>query len=228
MPPILVFDVNETLLDLSALDADFEESFCGARWRAEWFREVLQLAFVTTITNHYSDFSHIARAALEIVEKRRDKAISEEQRTQILQTMRKLPAHPDVKDGLGRFRAEGLRLVALTNSTLEAAEAELANAGLRHNFERVFSADSVRRLKPAREPYLMVERELRASSDSLLLVAAHAWDIAGAMNAGWSAAFIARPGQVLDPLTPRPNFVACDLGDLAHQIFERQGKTGAR
>ncbi len=108
MPPIFVFDVNETLLDLSAFDPAFQENFGSASIRTEWFKEVLQLAFVTTITSAYSDFGVIGKAALEIVEKRHHKPLAEERRSQILETIRKLPPHPDVQEGLGRLSNAGI------------------------------------------------------------------------------------------------------------------------
>ncbi len=52
------------------------------------------------------------------------------------------------------------------------------------------------------------------------LVAAHAWDIAGALRAGAAAAFVARPGMVLDPLAPAPDMVGSDLMEVAERIIE--------
>ena len=66
----------------------------------------------------------------------------------------------------------------------------------------------------------MTATSLGAAPNSLLMVAAHSWDIAGAMRAGLSGAFIARPGQILDALTSKPAFVASDLVDLARQIIK--------
>ena len=51
------------------------------------------------------------------------------------------------------------------------------------------------------------------------LIAAHAWDTAGALNAGCAAAFVARPGMVLDPLVPPPDIVGSDLDEVADQIL---------
>ncbi len=218
MSGIIAFDVNETLLDLSALDLQFQSSFGNASVRKEWFGEALKQAFVTTITGTYFDFGAIATSALLVVEERHEMCLSEQQRSRILQTMRKLPPHPDVKEGFKRLRNGGWRLVALTNSTLEVAELQLENAGLRDFLDHVFSADSVHRLKPASEPYEMVARELGMGTASLLFVAAHSWDIAGAAKAGCTTAFLARPGQVLDVLTPRPKFIASDVTDLANQL----------
>lgn len=222
MPGIIAFDVNETLLDLSALDSHFQLNFGNATVRKEWFEQVLKQAFVSTIIGAYSDFGAIGRSALLVVEERQGKRLSEQQRSRILQTMRKLPPHPDAKEGFKRLRDGGWRLVALTNSTLEVAEMQLKNAGLLENLERVFSADSVRRLKPAPEPYQMAARELGIATESLLFVAAHSWDVAGAAKAGCTTAFLTRPGQVLDELTPKPTFIAANVRDLADQLMRAE------
>jgi 2-haloacid dehalogenase len=221
----IVFDVNETLLDLSALDPAFDNHFGPGDFRREWFSEVLKLAFVTTIVGRYSDFGVIGRAALEVLERRHAKPKTEEQRGDLLSRMHKLPPHSDVPEGLETLRKEGFQLVALTNSTATTAEIQLTHAGIRHRFKSVFSADTVKRLKPAPEPYQMVAKELGATPNSLLMVAAHSWDIAGAIKAGLSGAFIARPGEILDSLTPKPAFLASDLLDLAHQVI-RHGSAG--
>ena len=221
----IVFDVNETLLDLRALDPAFDNYFGPGDSRREWFNEVLKLAFVTTIVGRYSDFGVIGKAALEVPEKRHGKLSTEGQREDLLSNMRKLPAHADVSEGLETLRKEGLSLVALTNSSESSAEVQLTSAGIRNYFQFVFSADSVKRLKPATEPYHMAARVLGVAPNSLLMVAAHSWDIAGAIRAGLSGAFVARPGQILDSLTPKPAFVAPNLVELARKIVDQQTVT---
>jgi 2-haloacid dehalogenase len=89
-------------------------------------------------------------------------------------------------------------LATLTNSTIAVAEAEITNAGLRDYFERVLSADTVHRLKPAPEPYRTAAERLGVDVGRIRLIAAHAWDVAGALHAGCAAAFVVRPGMVLD------------------------------
>jgi 2-haloacid dehalogenase len=107
----------------------------------------------------------------------------------------------------------------LTNSTLQVARAQLEYAGLAPLFEQILSADTVRRLKPAREPYLMAAERMRVAPGDLLLVAAHAWDVTGALRVGCGAAFVARPGMVLDPLAPQPLVVGADLSAVADLII---------
>ena len=136
--------------------------------------------------------------------------------------MRHLPPHPDVRDGLERLRGAGLRLVTLTNSTEQVGQAQLTNAGLRGYFEHIFSADTACRLKPAPEAYRMVADRLGVDIGEIRLIAAHSWDIAGALHVGCAAAFVARPGMVLDPLFDRPDVVGADLREVADRILERE------
>jgi len=113
-----------------------------------------------------------------------------------------------------------LRLVALTNSTVTTAEAQLNHAGLRGYFDQIFSADEVKRFKPAAEVYRMVARQLGVGENRLRMVAAHDWDVTGALRAGLKAAFVARPGKVLDPLGDPPDIVDRDLREVATRILE--------
>lgn len=220
MKRILVFDVNETLLDVAALDPLFEELFGDASVRREWFGQMLQSAFVSTITGTYRDFGTLGMSALAMIAQRRGVEISNDERAALGSGMRQLPPHPEVQEAFEQLRTAGYRLATLTNSTLEVGEAQLTNAGLREYLEQVLSADTVGRLKPAPEPYRMAAERLGVAIGDIRLVAAHFWDIAGALNAGCSAAFVARPDQILDPSTASPDIIGADLRQVAQRILD--------
>ena len=222
MSRICVFDVNETLLDISALDPHFQRIFGDASLRKAWFTQMIQSALVATVTNSYSDFGSLGIAALEMLAARQDVRLTDEDRQSLRNGMQHLPPHPEVRESLTRLKSAGLRLTALTNSTLQVAQAQLGNAGISDMFDSIFSADEVKRLKPAPEPYRMVAERMNVSIQDIRLIAAHAWDVAGALRAGCAAAFVARPGMVLDPLVPRPDVVGNDLREVAGQILERE------
>src|SRR5918993_3167247 len=214
---VCVFDVNETLLDLAALDPLFERAFGDASVRQLWFTQMLQSAFVSNITDAYVTFGEAARAALSMTEERQGVEVSEEDRQEILAGLRDLPPHPEVPESLDRLREAGFRLATLTNSTQEVAEAQIENAGLGDRFEQILSADTAKRLKPAPAPYRMAARTLEIPERGMRLIAAHAWDVAGALRAGCAAAFVAR--QPFDPLVEQPDVVGADLAEVADAII---------
>jgi 2-haloacid dehalogenase len=224
MARVCLFDVNETLLDLGALDPHFERVFGDAGVRRAWFLQLLQSALVATVTGAYADFGKIGAAALEMVAERESVDLSEEDRQRILGSMRDLPPHPEVAESLDRLRDAGLRLATLTNSTQQVAEAQMESSGLRGYFEQILSADAVKCLKPAPEPYRMAAESLGVEIGQVRLVAAHSWDVAGALRAGCVAAFVARPGMVLDPLVERPDVVGGDLREVADRILEAEAR----
>jgi 2-haloacid dehalogenase len=219
MRRVQVFDVNETLLDLAAMDPHFQRIFGNRGVRTAWFTQLIQSALVATVTGAYRPFGDLALAALEMTAEQAGVALADGDREAVAAQLRRLPAHPEVAGALQRLRDGGLRLAALTNSTEPVARAQLEHAGLLDAFELVVSADAVRRLKPAPEPYQMAAERLGVAIGEVRLIAAHAWDVAGAVRAGCAAAFVARPGKVLDPLVERPDIVGADLAQVADAIL---------
>jgi 2-haloacid dehalogenase len=219
MRRVQLFDVNETLLDLAAMDPHFQRIFGDAGVRVTWFNQMIQSALVATVTGVYYQFGAHAMAALEMTAEQAGMELADDDKKAVAAQMRQLPAHPEVADALRRLRDAGLRLAALTNSTEEVARAQLEHAGLPHAFDLVLSADTVGRLKPAPEPYRMAAERLGVAIGEVRLVAAHAWDIAGAARAGCATAFVARPGKVLDPLVERPEIIGADLAEVADAIL---------
>lgn len=215
----IVFDVNETLLDLSALDGLFATHFGDASVRRLWFAQVLQSALVSTVLKEYQDFGVMAAAALEIVAARSDIALSKDASREILGGMRVLPAHPEALGALRRLKNFGYRLATLTNSSTTMVEAQLASSGLADLFDATLSVDRVRQFKPARAVYEMAARELSEDTCDLWLVAAHNWDTTGALSAGWKAAFVQRSGMVLGPLDKTPQIVGKDLGEVSDKLI---------
>ncbi|MGE4054449.1 MAG: haloacid dehalogenase type II [Vicinamibacterales bacterium] len=215
---ILVFDVNETLLDVGALSPHFDRLFGDARVGDEWFTNVVLYSQVAALAGPYAEFGAIARAALDMTATAHRVSLSPADRDGILRGLISLPAHPDVRDGLDTLRQAGFRLVTLTNSAPAAVAQQLANAGIAEFFEQSFSVDEVRTFKPATQVYQLVATKLGVAPSQLRLVAAHAWDVLGAMRAGLMAAFVARPGKALFPLADRPDVVGPDLREVARQI----------
>ena len=222
--PVIVFDMNETLLDMSSLDPTFGRIFGrpdGAELRKTWFTQVLELFLTATVVGEYRPFDELTDDALTMLAAKQGGEVSAADRAMLEEAQRKMPAHRDVPGGLDRLAAAGFTLAVLTNSTRQSAVSLLEQSGLAERFDHVFSADEVKRYKPAREAYAHVAREMDVEVGDVLLVAAHAWDITGALAAGCRAAFIERPGKVLSRGAPAPELIASDVADLAERIAER-------
>lgn len=223
MAEVILFDVNETLLDTHALDPFFVRLFGESAARERWFKELEALWLVTIATDSYRDFPTLAEASLQMNAEKDGVDVTPGDRAELLERMTTLPPHPDAMPALGRLREGGLRLAALTNGTLRSAKAQLKHAGLDEFFEEILSADEVERFKPAPEPYRMAAERLEVKPNEVRLVAAHAWDIAGAHAAGMKTAFVARPRKVLNPAGPTPDLQADDLIQLADAILREDG-----
>lgn len=219
MTQVIAFDVNETLLDLRALENRFDELFGNPALRSQWFSLMLQLSFVGGLTGDYVDFSTAQRAALRMLGEREGVPLSDAAVDDTVGRMTALPAHPEVPAALAKIAATPLHVVALTNSPQAVAEAQLRNAGIAEHFERVMSADSVRSLKPAQAPYHMVAGEFGVDPSEVRLVAAHSWDVSGALSAGCKAAFVTRPGMVVSPLGPQPDIVGADIAAVVDLVI---------
>jgi 2-haloacid dehalogenase len=223
MASVIAFDVNETLLDLRALDLPFEALFGSAALRPQWFALMLQLSFVGGLTGRYVNFTEAQRAALVMLAEREGVPLTTGDIDGLVGRMSALPPHPEVPGALAALARTGLRMVALTNSVQPVAEAQLDAAGIKGHFEAVISADEVGHLKPAPQPYHAVADRCGVGIGDVRLVAAHFWDITGALSAGCQAAFVARPGMVLSPLGDQPGIVGPDLAAVAEQIIAADG-----
>ncbi len=222
---VLVFDVIETLLDLNFLAPRFEKAFGTSRALDEFFAQMLQSAFAITSAGIYTNFGNVAKGSLQMIAARRDVVLTDEGMKQILGGLRALPAHPEVTVSLDLLKKAGFRMAALTNSALPVLEAQVTYAGLKEYFDRLITVDTVKRFKPAPEVYREAARALGVTTSDIRMVAAHSWDVGGAMQAGCSAAFVARPGMVLDPLFPKPEIVGKDLRQVAEMIILADQKT---
>jgi 2-haloacid dehalogenase len=219
MKSVLLFDVNESLLDLGALTPHFERVFGDGQILYQWFGQVLRTAMLTVITDQYSDFAKVGGSALSMMGERYRVTLTDEDRTAIVGGMRTLPPHPDVLPAFEKLHAAGYRMASLTNSPPAVAQAQLENAGLARFLEKIISVDEVKSLKPAAKVYHHGARVMGVAPGQTRLIAAHSWDVAGAMSAGCKAAFIARPGMVLNPLFERPDIVESDLLKVADRII---------
>lgn len=220
---IIVFDVNETLLDITTLEPLFDRIFGDRSVLRDWFAQLILYSQTMTLSGLYTPFGELAKGTLRMVASIHGVAVADSDIDELKERMNTMPAHPDVVPALTRLRDAGFRLVTLTNSASASSPTPLERAGLDGFFERSFSIEAVRKFKPAAETYRLVAEEMRVETSDLCLVACHLWDTIGAQAAGCRGALITRPYNAMLPAAevPVPDFTASELTDLVDQIVLR-------
>lgn len=221
MPETLLFDVNETLLDLRALRPHFERLFDDGQVMAEWFGLMLRHSLVATVTRRYRPFDALGKDALAMTAKKHGLDLEAAAIEDVVGEMARLPPHPDVIPALTRLREAGFRMATLTNSAPPVLFAQLEHAGLTDFFERQFSVEAVGLFKPAPEPYRYAAQQLGEPIENVRLIAAHDWDVTGAIRAGAKGAFVARKGMVLGRVGEIPDLIGPDLLAITNSLSGR-------
>ncbi|WAC92302.1 haloacid dehalogenase type II [Mycobacterium sp. Aquia_213] len=221
-PSVLVFDVNETLIDIDSIAPLFGELFGDERVLREWFGQLVTYSMAATLADCYADFFTIGQGVLHMLADIYGVEVTDTDARRLREQMRTMPAHPDATAGLTALRDNGFRLVTLTNSPHRpGVSTPLDNAGLSPLFDRQLSVESCRAFKPSPVVYRHACEELGVAPADCMMVAAHPWDLLGAQNVGFSAALVTRPGN--PPLRvaglPQPALVVDDLHQLATELI---------
>jgi len=219
--PLIVFDVNETLLDLETMEPTFERIFGEQNAMRLWFANFIMYSAALTVAGCYVPFTDIGGAVMKMMADTRGIKITDGDRKELTDKFSTMPPHAEVPGALRKLRAAGFRLFTLTDNLLEVQTRQLTNGGIVDLFERRFSADGIKHHKPSRQAYGYVEKELGAKASDFCLVACHTWDTLGAVAAGWEAALIKRPGNDVLDVGPQPQIVCDTLSDVANQLIAR-------
>lgn len=220
-PSILVFDVNETLIDIEAMRPLFTQIFGDPRAVREWYGQLVTYSMTAAMSQHYVDFFTLGQAVMRMLADIHQVHITDDDLYRIKEAMLTMPAHPDVADALTKLRDNGTRLVALTNSPPNPhGQNPLERAGVGGLFERQFSVDAWRTFKPDPAVYRYACQQLAVAPPECMMVTTHAWDAMGAQSVGFSAALVNRTGNapLLAEGLPQPNLVVGDLHQLAQQL----------
>jgi 2-haloacid dehalogenase len=227
--PLIVFDVNETLLDLGTMEPTFERIFGEKDAMRLWFANLILYSAALTVAGCYVPFTDIGSAVMKMLADTRGIKINDKDKKELTDKFSTMPPYPEVPAALRKLRDAGFRLFTLTDNLLEVQTRQLEHGGIANLFERRFSADGVKHHKPSREAYAYVERELGAAPSRFCLIACHTWDTIGAVAAGWEAALIKRVGNDVLEVGPQPQIVGNDLSEVADQLIARHnGGVGSR
>ncbi|OBB82064.1 haloacid dehalogenase, type II [Mycobacterium colombiense] len=223
-PSVLVFDVNETLLDIESIAPLFGELFGDERMLREWFAQLVMYSMSITLAGNYVTFPVLAQGVLRMLGDIHQVNVTENDADRLKTALLTMPAHPDAVDGLAALRDNGFRLVTLSNSPPNPdGPTALQHSGLAGFFEHQLSVDARGVFKPSAAVYRYACETLGVAPADCKMVAAHVWDTIGAQSVGFSGALITRRGNAPLPVDglPQPDIVARDLRELAERLGSR-------
>lgn len=215
-PSLVVFDVNETLSDMSPLAVRFEEVGAPNLMAPTWFAELLRDGFALTVCGVAEPFGRLAAETLRLklesqdLDRDLDEAVEH-----VLSGFAGLALHPDVPEGLNALADLGVRLVTLSNGSAQVAETLLEHAGVRPLFERLLSVEEAGIWKPASGAYDYALAECGVDAEDAMLVAVHPWDINGAARAGLGTAWVNRAEGRYPAYFTAPDLSVTSLPELA-------------
>jgi 2-haloacid dehalogenase len=212
---VVIFDVNETLSDMSPMGERFREIGTPPELAKLWFATLLRDGFALAASGDKGSFADLGagalRALLSGVELDRDLDAAVDH---VMNGLNGLPLHPDVPEGIKALTAAGFRLMTLSNGSTRIAERLFNEAGIRDAFAALLTVEDAPAWKPARASYEYAAAASGSNPGDLLLVAVHPWDIHGAARAGLRTAWLNRTGGSYPEYFEAPEFTVTALTEL--------------
>ena len=216
------FDMNETLLNLSLLQEQFDKHFDDKYVLKYWFTKLLYSSTIMGIMDEYKNFGELADVALESLFFESNKTLTNKTKAEILGEFKKLPAYEDVQPAIKLLKDKDIRVIAVSNSSLTMIKEQLTNAGIINLFDSYYSVDDVKKYKPFKDIYLSVAKQEGLKTDNIVMVATHDWDLFGAKKAGLRTAYIKRKDVMYHPYYLQPDFKDSNLPNLIQQLIDDQ------
>ena len=224
-PKIVVFDIIGTCFSLEKPRMQLIELGAPSYALELWFATSLRDAFAFSHAGQYQPLKEILQAELPRTLHLLDIDLNEAQQKQVIATMSELELQPTAKEALQIFNETGYKIVALTNGSEKSTLNLLERAGVKQYFTEIYSCDAIAKrgtgaiavTKPHADVYKMIRTD---DLTKVWLVAAHAWDIAGAIGVGMKTAFVKQLEKDYLKVYPQPQIVAENLKDAAQQIVK--------
>jgi 2-haloacid dehalogenase len=228
----LAFDVYGTLIDTHGVVLKLQE-LVGKKakeFSSTWRDKQLEYSFRRGLMQNYENFAVCTSNALDYTCSHYKVPLTEQQKHELLESYRTLPAFEDVEDGLSRLAGGNFRIFAFSNGSEDAIETLLAAAGIRGSFLGVVSVDALKSFKPNPAVYSYFLRKSGATGKSAWMISSNPFDVIGAVSAGMRAAWVRRSNELIfDPWGIEPTITVSSLCDLGEQIagYQTSDETAA-
>lgn len=181
-----------------------------------WFAQTLRDAFALSHAGGYQPLKQMLEAELPRTLTLLGVEATPEQRFYVVSALSELELEIGALEAFERLAKADWRIVALTNGSAESTHKLLEQAGVLQHFAEVRSCDEIQITKPHPKVYQLLRQNAQGE---IWMIAAHAWDIAGAIRAGIKTAFITSEEEYYISIYPQPDLIASSLVKAANQII---------
>ncbi len=183
-----------------------------------WFAQTLRDAFALSHAGGYQPLKQMLEEELPRTLTLLGVEASPTQRAHVVSAFGELELETGALEAFQRLAKLGWRLVALTNGSAESTHKLLEQAGVLQHFAQVRSCDEIQITKPHPDVYQLLRQN---ALGEIWMIAAHAWDIAGAIRAGLKTAFITSQEGSYLAIYPQPDVIAPSLKSAVNQVISR-------
>jgi 2-haloalkanoic acid dehalogenase type II len=218
-PSVIIFDVNETLSDMSPMEARFGDVGAPDYLARTWFAALLRDGFALAAAGGSAKFAVVGADILRglfrdiALDRGLDDAVAH-----VMNGLRELTLHPDIAGGVRSLKDAGYRLVTLSNGSAQVAQTLLSRAMLRDYVDALLTVEDAPAWKPVRSAYQYAADACGVGTADLLLVAVHPWDVHGAAQAGLRTAWLNRTGADYPRYFSTPDYTVSALSELTGRL----------
>jgi 2-haloacid dehalogenase len=212
----VAFDVIGTLFTLERPRGALTELGLPEYALELWFAESLRDFFALSHAGGYAPLRDALAAALPRTLSSQNVEYDDAVIERVMATFRDLDPAEGAGAAIQALTEAGFSILALTNGSEDLTRGLLNGGGLDNYFDAVLSCDAIRTSKPHPAVYEMARQR---EPGELWMVAAHAWDIAGAARAGLRTVWISGKERVYPAIFPTPDIRAPDLEGAARSII---------
>jgi 2-haloacid dehalogenase len=199
----VLFDAFGTLFSVDPLQRKLRASGLEA-----WCERLLHSATSLTLAGQFAPFTDLAESTLKTTIA---KLGLKQDPKEILDLLQRLPPQPEAEAAFERLERARVLVGVLTNGGERHVTKLLAAAGLAERVDELVSVEEIELYKPHPAVYRHAAERLGVEPRGITLIAAQAWDVIGAKQAGLDAIWIDRLEREWPFPKGKPRRVAHDL-----------------
>jgi 2-haloacid dehalogenase len=208
----VLFDAFGTLFHLTSL----EKKLGGKAELDAWFERLLHSAVSLSLAGEWQPFDELAQSTLKTALARTETSADADA---VLGELRRLPPYPDAGPAISALVEAGVSVGVLTNGGERATRELVDAAGL--DVDEIISAEEIELYKPHPAVYTHAAERIGAEPSNTTVIAAHAWDVVGAKQAGLAAVWVDRLEREWPFPKGKPRRNASNLEQAAALVLER-------